>query len=454
MRRRLFTLTGAVSLLIVVAFIVPLAGLVRQLSHDRAITNAENAAQFTALSLTASAADSLDAAEREVTTNRGLLLSVILPDGTVVGRPLDPGEDLSRPFEGAAGRAAVEGGEAVYAPAFTPNGITIVRVLVEEEQLRSGVGGAWLGLGILGLVLVGLAVWLGDLLGRSLRRPVDELAVAARTLAGGNLGSRVEPSGPAEIQSVAHQFNRMAEQVTELLEHERETAADLSHRLRTPMAALRLEIESVPENATRERLLDDLSELERVVDFVIAETRRPDRQRRSNTCRLVDVVTERATFWEALAEEQERATTTRIDTDGELLVELSREDLAAALDAVIGNVFSHTDEGIPYRITCSVSGSVGTVIVDDAGSGIPPRALDRGVSLGGGTGLGLDIARGTADAAAGSLSVEASPMGGARVVLTVTGISLPITQWPKPAEPLRQSPVAPPPDRSPTSSSL
>ncbi len=425
MRRRLFTLTGAVSLLIVVAFVVPLAGLVRQLSHDRAITTAENVAQFTALSLTATADDGRSAAERAVTSNRGILLSVILPDGTVVGRPLDPGEDISRPLQGTAGRAAVEGGEAVYAPAFTPDGITIVRVLVEEEQLRAGVGGAWLGLGILGLVLVVLAVWLGDLLGRSLRRPVDELAVAARTLAGGNLETRVEPSGPAEVQSVAHQFNRMAEQVSELLRHERETAADLSHRLRTPMAALRLEIESVPETEIRERLLDDLSELERVVDFVIAETRRPDRQRRSNACRVIDVVTERATYWEALAEEQERATTTAVNADGELLVELSREDLAAALDAVIGNVFSHTDEGVPYRITCTVRGALGTVIVDDAGPGIPPRALDRGVSLGGGTGLGLDIARGTADATAGSLSVEASPMGGARVVLSLTGTPIP-----------------------------
>ena len=424
MRRRLFTLTGATALLIIVAFIIPLAGLVAQLSHDRAITNAENTAQVMALSVTAADDTGPDAAARAVTSSRGLAVSVVLPDGTVVGRDLDPDEDVSRPRAGTAGRANVDGGEAVYAPAFGPEGIAVVRILVPDEELRAGVLGAWIGLGILGFVLVMLAVWLGDWLGRSLRRPVDDLAEAATTLATGNLEARVEPAGPPEIRAVGNQFNKMAEQVSELLRHERETAADLSHRLRTPMTALRLQVEAVADEPTRERLLDDLSELERVVDYVITEARRPDSQRQTHRSRLVDVVRERAAFWDALADEQDRAASANLETERELLVAIGKVDLAAGIDAVIGNVFAHTDEGVAYQISCRIDGDVGTVIIDDAGSGIPPRAIDRGISLGGGTGLGLDIARRTADAAGGSLSVDASPLGGARVIMTVGGTAI------------------------------
>ena len=84
-------------------------------------------------------------------------------------------------------------------------------------------------------------------------------------------------------------------------------------------------------------------------------------------------------------------------------------------------MFSHTAEGIPYRIACEVTGDEGRVIVDDGGPGIPERALDRGISLGGGTGLGLDVARSTVRTAGGSLAVEKSPLGGARVVMTFPG---------------------------------
>ena len=128
--------------------------------------------------------------------------------------------------------------------------------------------------GLLGLVLIGIAVAVADRLARSIVGPVEELSAIAYDLGDGNLDARVTPAGPREIREVGAEFNRLAEQVEQLLQAERETAADLSHQLRTPLFALRLDAESLPAGPERTRVLDDIDELARHVDFVIREARR------------------------------------------------------------------------------------------------------------------------------------------------------------------------------------
>ena len=80
---------------------------------------------------------------------------------------------------------------------------------------------------------------------------------------------------------------------------------------------------------------------------------------------------------------------------------------------------SHTPAGTAYAVRLELTGERAVLVVEDDGPGIddPDRALGRGVSGGGSTGLGLDIAVRAAEAAGGELRVERSPAGGARVVL-------------------------------------
>ena len=100
-------------------------------------------------------------------------------------------------------------------------------------------------------------------------------------------------------------------------------------------------------------------------------------------------------------------------------------DLEAAVDALIGNVFAHTPEGTPYSITCSSTVETVRLIVDDGGAGFGPEALERGRSGGGSTGLGLDIARRTAETSGGRFTVGESPLGGARVELELPRVDSP-----------------------------
>jgi signal transduction histidine kinase len=401
--------------MVALAFLVPLLLLTRELAADRALLAAEQETK-TAARLVSGSTGTPEA----VFVSLGFeSLSLILPNDAVVGQPVPADEDLSGPRSLSAGSQAVQGGVAVYAPVLTGDGVLVLRSFVADADLSRNVVRSWLTLGSLAVILVGAAVGVANWLGRSIVRPVEDLSRAASALGEGNLDTRVEPSGPPELERVGIEFNHLARRVRELLQQERETAADLSHRLRTPLTAARLNAESLPAGEVREQLLDDLAELERTTDHIINEARRPTRDE-AGRIDIVQVVTERAGFWDALAEEQGRVRELFVASSGPMWATVDDGDFAAAVDALIGNVFSHTDDGVGYGVALEANGGVALLQIDDEGEGFArPDVMDRGTSAGGSTGLGLDIARRTAEAAGGSLVVGASSLGGARVTMHI-----------------------------------
>ena len=96
-----------------------------------------------------------------------------------------------------------------------------------------------------------LSVAVADQLARSLVRPLRAVAGASDRLATGDLSVRAELTGPPEVRRAGAGLNRLAVRIGELLAHERETVADLSHRLRTPLTALRIDAESLRSDAER-----------------------------------------------------------------------------------------------------------------------------------------------------------------------------------------------------------
>jgi signal transduction histidine kinase len=273
----------------------------------------------------------------------------------------------------------------------------------------------------LGLVLLAVSVGLGLLLARTFLRPISELGATAGQLAGGDLSARVPPSDIREIDNAGSALNRLAGRVVELLGLEREEVADLAHRLRTPVAALRLDADSLPEADSTDRLRADVDRLDRMVDEVIREARRPLREDIPSSADVCAVARERAAFWAVLAEDQDRALVQDI-APGPLRVAAEARDLGDALDALIGNVFSHTDEGVGFRVAVGADDGPGAWLeVSDEGHGFgSPAVLQRGLSDSGSTGLGLDIARRLAERSGGSIEVGSTTSGGARVRLNLT----------------------------------
>ena len=209
-------------------------------------------------------------------------------------------------------------------------------------------------------------------LGRRISEPLLDVAEVAHRLREGDLSARAEVTGTAETEELAAALNGLADRTGELLLAERAAVADLSHRLRTPVTALRLDAEAVSEPELAERLGDHIGVLQRSIDAIVHEARRPVRRDLRETCDAAEVVRERVRFWQALAEDQGRAVDVSVP-DRVMTVPLAAEDLADLVDVLVDNVFAHTPEGTPFAVLLSGAGEVARLEVRRRGAGPAPR---------------------------------------------------------------------------------
>ena len=428
MRKRLALLSLAISSIVVIAFLVPLGILVRNQAQNRALSRADVFSQSVAAGLgVAGSVGGVDQITPELAEavldafSHPPGTSIVFNDGIVVGESYAGSPNLSLALGGRALTIAVEGGAEALVPVVTAgveedSGTVVVRSFVSSTEMWEGVALAWSLLLALGVILIGIAMAAADRLGRAIVGPVDELSAAARRMGEGDLDTRVEATGPDEIAEVGEAFNFLARRLADLLEAERESVADLSHRLRTPLAALRLQVEMASDREDLAGLTEDVDRLEAAISGMIEEARSPQSAGDHATeADLGTVVEHRAAFWQVLADEQGRATSVVIEP-GDHLVSLRSDELGALVDVLIGNIFTHTDEGVGYRIRVrSTTRGLSELIVEDEGSGFPEGALRRGQSSSGSTGLGLDIVARSAERSGGSIRLGTSDGGGARV---------------------------------------
>ena len=404
MRRWLTLYALSITSIVILAFLVPLAVLIRDLAADRAMGAAEREAQTVARF-----ASTIDDSPESIAELAGTLAaapdtSVMLSDGVVIGSAIPDGVDLTAARDrGQAYRQHLESGRAVVVPVLRGAGDPwVIVIAVPAAALTQNVASAWAVLGLLGVALIGLAFVVADRMGRAVVRPIDDLVDATHRLGRGELTVAVDPGGPSELAEVGTAFNTLTGRVSSLMDRERETAADLSHRLRTPLTALKLDIEALSGRADVSRLQRDVDELERVVAHVISEARRSVREGVGVVTDLAPVVTERAGYWMSLAEDQDRSCDLSV-APGQFSVSGSQSDYQAMLDALLGNVFAHTPSGVGYTVSLrAIAGGLAELVVADEGPGIADASLlVRGASGGESTGLGVDIVRRTAEAAGG-----------------------------------------------------
>ncbi|MFI6294323.1 sensor histidine kinase [Nonomuraea sp. NPDC050790] len=399
MRRWLGLLVAATTSVVLIALLVPMALLIRSVAENGAMARATSAAESVVVAV---GTPDLELAVERVPAP----VSVFLPDGRVMGRQAKESDAVRLARAGRSVTAETAGGREVLVSVRSAQGPVVIRVFVSDAELFAGVREAWLALLLLGLALVVLGIVLADRLALRVTRPVDELARVSHRLAGGDLDARAEPGGPPEVESVGLALNHLAGRIGDLLASERESVADLSHRLRTPLTGLRLDAESLrdPEEAARVGARADA--LERAVSALITEARgRAGGRPPSASCDATAVVGDRVRFWAVLAEDQERALTVELP-DRPLEVAVGAAELAACVDALLGNVFAHTPEGVAFSVRLAPHEKGAALTVADEGPGFPPELRERGSSAAGSTGLGLDIARRTAESSGGSMTVS------------------------------------------------
>ncbi|RSS61525.1 sensor histidine kinase [Streptomyces sp. WAC06614] len=463
--------------MVALSFLIPLAALVLSLVKEQGVTAAEQRAAALAPVLTVTA-DPAALRESAASLDSSEHLVVHLPDAPPLGETRAPAALLERAQRGRESISQeIPGGWICLQPVVLPGDrVAVVEDFVPEAELTRGVAQSWAVMLLLAVGLIGGSVLVADRLGAKVVRSSRRLAQASRALGAGDLDTRVEPMGPRELRDAGVAFNAMAHRMTELLAVERELVADLSHRLRTPLTALHLASERMAGTPESARVEAAVAALETELQAIIAAARTPlavgpmgqgllgagrpaDRGpadaaapgpgpgRRASTdtdtdtdtrtatgpgrgtgsgsgagsgdrCEVADVVRRRTAFWSVLAEQQNRSCALDL-TQEPTAVGLSDDDIAAVVDALVGNVFRHTAPGTPFGVRVARTAHTVELVVEDGGPGIPEpdQALSRGSSTGS-TGLGLDIARRAGSATGGTVRIGRSPLGGARLTVT------------------------------------
>ena len=284
---------------------------------------------------------------------------------------------------------------------------------------------AWLGAVSAAGLLVGVLVAIA--LARWVSRPLSSLAAAARRLGDGALDTRSDvSSGPGEVRRLAANFNTMAGRLEALVDGHRAMMADVSHQLRTPLAALRLRLDLLAQDTDQQQAgeiagaQEEIARLSRLVDGLLAVARAENVVTRPVPIAVDEVISDRAAAWRPAAEEQ--GIEISASCPGPLSARLAAGHLEQILDNLLANAFDAVPPGSHVRLRGIAAGPVISVVVEDDGPGMSESqrevAFRRFFSATpGGSGLGLAIVHRLVTSNGGLVRLSDTPGGGLTVTL-------------------------------------
>jgi histidine kinase len=282
--------------------------------------------------------------------------------------------------------------------------------------------------GIIAAVIVAVAVSI--FFSRGVVAPLLAMTDASQRIAAGHYDERVKISGDDELAQLGSRFNQMAEKLEQVETMRRRLIGDVSHELRTPLTAIKGSMEGLidgvlpaaPETYQQifseadrlNRLVDDLQELSRVEAGSYHLDIQP-----VDISALVQTVAKRLSLQ---SESKRIALDLKLDSD--LQPVLADEDRAVqVLTNLVGNAIQYTPENGKITIAAKhIDGEI-QISVKDSGIGIPPEhqahifdrfyRVDKSRSrqAGGGSGIGLTIARALVEAMNGRIWVESEGEG-------------------------------------------
>ncbi|MEM8620338.1 MAG: HAMP domain-containing sensor histidine kinase [Actinomycetota bacterium] len=422
---------------VVIAFVLPLALTLRSVERTDEINGiVDSGAALGAFIDDGTPTDEVEAAIlRYEAEFPNIEVTVYREDGEVIGVPVPFSSEVEQAFTGQQIVDETSGGVVAYVPQKGPLDDTgrssfVIRLAASGDVIDLGVRSisAVIILGSVIAILAGSAM--GLLAARMISTPTQNLTAVARQLQDGELGARATPSGPAELRELAETLNHLATRVSELLVRERESVADLAHRLRTPLTALHLEIETLEQTPETEELLARTQRLEATLNQILADMRRPE-EHEKRTIDIAAIARDRLADWNDVAHDAGRPFVIAVEPRSPRRVSGDPADVEAAFDTIINNAFKHTPEGTRIDVTITDDGDRLCFSVDDAGPGFPDSSVaQRGVSAGQSSGLGLDIARRTVEGFGGEMRLGQSELGGAQVRLLFPVESVPaVAEW-------------------------
>lgn len=351
--------------------------------------------------------------------------------------------ELSMAVFDASGRPLQKLGRSSLSPTFGFKGTaTVLSIGRQRGSTLVVVGADWseidrdlrrlaVFLGVLWLPLTclcGAVTWAAS---RAVFRPLERLSIQATSMGRSSLKDRLQTEDQAELGAFAFQLNRMLDRIEASVEREDRFASDAAHELRTPLAILRIRLESTLMRrrsaaeyvAAQRDTLTELERLTRVVESLLQTTR--THPQGGNTANVSDVAQGAAARWESRFA---AADAKLVVETAEVVAEIGEDELSIVLDNLLDNALRFSVAGAVVRLWATVSDADIEVGVSDEGPGISAsigdRVFDRFVRAdddrnraSGGAGIGLSVCRRILEARGGSIALRAGV--GATLVCTI-----------------------------------
>ena len=276
--------------------------------------------------------------------------------------------------------------------------------------------------------LIGLLIWIG--VGRGLR-PLQTMSQAVAKRRPDAMAPLGERNLPDELKPLAGSLNDLLARLDAALSAQRRFTADAAHELRTPLAALKLQLDMArraADSAGREAAYDDLDEGVRrashLVDQLLTLARiEPEAMEAGAVdCDLVDIAKEAIVSRAALA--ASKGVDLGLAQATPAVVHGNPASLGILLNNLLDNALRYTPAGGRVDVAVEREGDEAWLTVSDTGPGIPAdereRVFDRfyrGKATEPGSGLGLSIVRRIADAHRATIALDESAGGGLRVTV-------------------------------------
>lgn len=263
------------------------------------------------------------------------------------------------------------------------------------------------------MALLLLCVWFAV---RQVIRPLGDLAAAADALDPNRKGAPLSEAGPREVAHAARAFNAMRDRIAHYLEERVQILAAISHDLQTPITRMRLRADMADESPERDKLVQDLREIERLVQDGIAYARSAHGNVEKTS--RIDL----ASFVDSLAYDyQDTGKSVSVVSAVEGTISTKPHALRRILSNFIDNALKFAGAA-EISVERSEEGEV-AITVMDRGPGIPDDMLEAAMQPffrleqsrnrdTGGTGLGLAIAQQLAGAIGGSVRLYNRAGGG------------------------------------------
>ena len=265
---------------------------------------------------------------------------------------------------------------------------------------------------------------------RRIVAPVQTLNTASQHIADGQYNKRVDVTGSDELAQLATSFNQMASQLEEVENKRRQLIGDVTHELRTPLTSIKGYMEGLVDGVlpatpeTYDQIHNEASRLARLVDD-LQELSRVEANAFSLDIRSTDFSPLVATILKRLSPQAtKKRITLRSNLPANLQHVLADEDrITQVLTNLVANALQYTPEDGTVTISAIQKDDEVIVSIKDSGIGIPPEHLanlftrfyrvdkSRSRNAGGGSGIGLTIARHLVEAHGGRIWVESEGEG-------------------------------------------